>query len=352
MNNTTRKILGRFMLGSLAVTPLVTAVGPTGTATIAKAGTGLSLEYLGRMDSGMGLAGSEISAYDRETERVFVTNGFTNRIDVFSIEDPTKPARLSSISFDSIGVTGVQSVAARNGFVAAAASVGGNNQAPGKVIITDVDGEIDPRAPQGVTVGSLPDSVHITPDGRYVLSANEGEPADYCLENGVLPTTKDPHGSVSIIDLESKTLAVTTLDFSFLNNYVDDIRTSGARVYGPNATVAQDLEPEYIAISADSKTAFVTLQENNAVAEVDIASQSIRRIMGLGYKDHSVAGNGLDPSDQDSAVAIGKWPVKGMYQPDNIHTFRGSDGSEYFVTANEGDAREYKCLLGGAASAG
>lgn len=352
MNTTSRKILGRFMLGSLAVTPLVTAVGPAGTVTIAKAGTGITLEYLGRMNSTMGLAGSEISAFDPETKRVFVTNGFTNRIDVFSIEDPTAPTKLSSISFEAIGVTGVQSVASKNGYVAAATSVDGNNQAAGKIIITDTDGEIDPRAPKGVTVGSLPDSVHFTPDGRYVLSANEGEPADYCLENGVLPTTKDPHGSVSIIDLESKNLAVTTLDFSFLNGYADEIRTAGARIYGPNATVAQDVEPEYIAISADSKTAFVTLQENNAVAEVDIASKSIRRIMGLGYKDHSVAGNGLDPSDQDSAVAIANWPVKGMYEPDNIHTFKGSDGTEYFVTANEGDAREYKCLLGGAASAG
>ncbi|MEY4081721.1 MAG: hypothetical protein RL430_2151, partial [Actinomycetota bacterium] len=110
--------------------------------------------------------------------------------------------------------------------------------------------------------------------------------------------------------------------------------------------MAQDVEPEYIAISADSKTAFVTLQENNAVAEVDIASKSIRRIMGLGYKDHSVAGNGLDPSDQDSAVAIANWPVKGMYEPDNIHTFKGSDGTEYFVTANEGEPADY-CLENG-----
>ena len=332
--------------------PFIGQLGGTAGVRMVSADSGVTLEFVGRMNTSMGLAASEISAYDPESRRIFVTNGLTNRIDIFSIENPSEPVRMSSVNFDAIGVTGVQSVASKNGYVAAATSVGGNNQAAGRIIIMDADGQIDERAPEGVTVGSLPDSVHITPDGRYVLSANEGEPADYCLENGVLPTTKDPYGSISIIDLNSRDLAAVTIDFAFLNNYASDIRAAGGRIYGPNASVAQDVEPEYIAISADSGTAFVTLQENNSVAEIDIATKSIRRVMGLGYKNHALAGNGLDPSDQDSAVAIASWPVKGMYQPDNIHTFKGSDGVNYFVTANEGDAREYKCLLGGAASAG
>jgi hypothetical protein len=351
MITTPRKFPTRLLLGALAMTPLLTTVGPATSVPVVRASTAVTLQLVGRMDSTMGLAGSEISAYDATSNRVFVTNGATNKVDVFNLLNPAAPVRLATIALTSFGVTGVQSVAAKNGYVAIAASVDGNNQAPGRVFITDTEGNVDPRAPKGVTVGSLPDSVHISPDGRYVLSANEGEPADYCLENGVLPVTKDPHGSVSIIDLQSKNLAATTIDFSMLNSSADEIRASGARVYGPGATVAQDLEPEYIAISADSTTAFVTLQENNAVAEIDIANRTLRRVMGLGYKDHMLAGMGIDASDQDSAVAIKNRPVKGMYQPDNIHTFEGADGTEYFITANEGDAREYKCLLGGSSTA-
>jgi hypothetical protein len=90
------------------------------------------------------------------------------------------------------------------------------------------------------------------------------------------------------------------------------------------------------------------MQENNAVAEIDLANKSITRIMGLGYKDHNAAGNGLDPTDKPSAaIGIGNYPIKGMYLPDAIGAFTGTDGITYFVTANEGDAREYKCLLGG-----
>ncbi len=62
--------------------------------------------------------------------------------------------------------------------------------------------------------------------------------------------------------------------------------------YGPGATLAQDLEPEYIAVSHDSKTAWVTLQENNAMAILDIEAGVFTQLVGLGFKDHSQDGNG------------------------------------------------------------
>ncbi|MEY3559262.1 MAG: hypothetical protein RL374_1968, partial [Actinomycetota bacterium] len=212
---------------------------------------------------------------------------------------------------------------------------------------------IDKRATTGIVVGSLPDSVHFSPNGKFLVSANEGEPRDYCLTDGVLPTTTDPNGSVSVIDVTSTTLQATTIDFSSFNDKAADIRTAGGRIYGPGATVAQDIEPEYIAITADSKKAFVTLQENNSVAEIDLTTKKINKVMGLGYKSYS-AWAGLDPSDQDSSsnsgINIANWPVKGMYQPDAIASFSDDAGNHYFATANEGDAREYKCLLGGLSS--
>lgn len=312
-----------------------------------EASTGISIEFVGRANSTSGLGGSEISAYDPTTKRLFVTNGATNKIDIFDIANPAAPVLVKSVDLSSLGVTGVQSVASRGGRVAAAASVGGDNQAAGKIFIMDADGNMDSRAPLGVTVGSLPDSVHFTPDGTKVLTANEGEPKNYCSGGSTLSTTLDPYGSVSIVDLTAQSLTATTVNFEPLNSSAEAIRAAGGRVYGPGSSVAQDLEPEYIAISDDSRTAFVTLQENNAVAEIDLKYGLITRVMGLGYKDHSVTDMGIDASDQDSAVNIANWPVKGMYQPDNIATFTGSDGVQYFVTANEGDAREYPCLLGG-----
>ena len=109
------------------------------------------------------------------------------------------------------------------------------------------------------------------------------------------------------------------------------------RVFGPNASVAQDLEPEYITISHDSRTAWVTLQEANAIAELDIVSRSFVRLAGLGFKDHSKPENAFDPSDRDPGIRIGTWPVFGMYQPDAIVSFR--EGDETFLAmANEGDS--------------
>jgi hypothetical protein len=102
--------------------------------------------------------------------------------------------------------------------------------------------------------------------------------------------------------------------------------------------VAQDLEPEYIAVSPDSKTAYVALQENNAIAVIDIAKAKVLAIHPLGFKDWTASG--LDASDRDNAINIQPWPVFGMYQPDGIACYE-ANGKRYIVSANEGDAREY-----------
>ena len=124
-------------------------------------------------------------------------------------------------------------------------------------------------------------------------------------------------------------------------------------MFGPGAGLAEDLEPEYIAVSADSSTAFVALQENNALGILDIAAAEFSVVRGLGYKDHSVAGNALDASNRDGGEActfsledaeecinIQSWPTLGMFQPDAIATFN-MNGADYVISANEGDARDY-----------
>jgi hypothetical protein len=116
----------------------------------------------------------------------------------------------------------------------------------------------------------------------------------------------------------------------------------GVRFFGPAATEAQDIEPEYVAISDDSKTAYVTLQENNAIAVVDLPSARVTALHPLGTKDHSQRINQLDASDRDGGFRLRTWPIEGLFLPDAI-AFYLHDGHRYLVTANEGDAREYDC---------
>jgi hypothetical protein len=166
--------------------------------------------------------------------------------------------------------------------------------------------------------------------------ANEGEPNSYNQ-----PDSVNPEGSVSIIDLEHgvANASVRTADFRAFSK--EALKAKGVRVFGPNATAAQDLEPEYITVRG--RTAWVTLQEANALAVVDIPTATVQDIVPLGLKDHSLPGNGLDPSDRDgpsnsAKIMIGNWPVFGMYQPDAIAQFKIGN-ERYLITANEGDSR-------------
>jgi len=111
-------------------------------------------------------------------------------------------------------------------------------------------------------------------------------------------------------------------------------------VFGPNATVAQDLEPEYVTIAKDSSTAWVTLQENNALAVVDIATATVTDVVGLGAKSYNTVQNAIDASDKDDGINIRTWPVLSFYQPDAITSYE-VNGKTYLLTANEGDARDY-----------
>ena len=167
-----------------------------------------------------------------------------------------------------------------------------------------------------------------------MLVANEGEPND--------AYTVDPEGSVSIIDISHgirrlRQSDVVTADFKKFNNAKLD---PSIRIFGPNATVAQDLEPEYIAVSKDSKEAWVTLQENNAIAHLDLKKGRFTKLIGLGTKNHSLPGNELDASDRDNAINIANWPIKGFYLPDAIASYEYR-GKTFLVTANEGDTRDY-----------
>lgn len=193
-----------------------------------------------------------------------------------------------------------------------------------------------------VTVGSLPDGMAFTPDGSKLVVANEGELSVSFATDGI-----DPDGTISVIAVANGTPAdtATTLGFSDFN--IDGSRFSelpaAVRIGRSGATVAQDMEPEYVSITPDGTKAHVTLQENNAVAVVDLATNRIERIVAMGFKNHGLAANALAPSDKVAATApfaLKSYPnLFGVYMPDGIASFT-VNGVSYFITANEGDDRD------------
>ncbi len=265
--------------------------------------------------------GAEIVAYDKMSQKVFVTNSENNTIDVLN---SVTGSALSSINLASYWGA-PNSVAAYNGMVAVAFEDNTKTN-PGRVMFFDADsGDFK----QQVTVGALPDMLTFTADGSKVVVANEGE-----ANNGI-----DPEGSVSIIDLSKGVMSasVETADFSSFNANRAALKASGVRIFDSAASVAQDLEPEYVAISGGK--AYVTLQENNALAIVDLATSTVTDVVALGTKDHSLAGNGLDASDKKDEGNIQNYKLQGMYQPDAISAYEVG-GKTFVITANEGDSRD------------
>jgi hypothetical protein len=291
----------------------------------------ITLKPVGNYRTGVFDGGAtEIVAFDAFTKRLFSVNAHDRSVDVLDIRDPSNPAKLFSIDLSPYGVS-ANSVAVWGGLLAVAVE-NENKQAPGRLLLFATWGECGLF--NNIQVGALPDMVTFSPNGRYILVANEGEPSD--------DYTDDPEGSISIIDLCRGPVRATaaTAGFSRFNDKKDALIAGGIRIYGPNATVAQDLEPEYIAISHDSKTAWVTLQENNAIAVVSIKDAVVDTILPLGYKNNLDPANKIDVSDKDGGILLNNWPVFGMYCPDAVASFKAW-GKDFIITANEGDSRTY-----------
>ena len=295
----------------------------------------LDLDPLGRVQ----LGGAESTAFHAASERAFVTDAPGNALHVVSVSDPTSPELLRTVDLGPYG-GGPNSVAvspAFGGLIAVAVEAETKTDR-GSVVLFDRDGH---QRGQAIRVGALPDQLSFTPDGRTLLVANEGEPNDLY--------TVDPQGSVTVIDFEDGVgnPRVRTAGFTGVP------RDGPVRLFGfGSPTPAQDLEPEYIA--TDGERAWVTLQENNAIGLLDVDTATFTKVRALGFKDHGLAGNGIDASDRDNGIGStlptdpddlldGIFPrpgVNGMYQPDAIATI--SIGGELrLVTANEGDARVY-----------
>jgi len=179
-------------------------------------------------------------------------------------------------------------------------------------------------------VCSQPDMIKFTPDGKNLLVACEGSPStDF---------TEDPEGGIAFLSVAKadaelwKNAELTVARFNHLDTAA--LKKVGVRAPG-NQGFIKSLEPEYITVSDDSKLAWVSLQENNAIAILDVAAKKVTKVFPLGFVDHSRAGFAVDAVSDGKIDIKNYYPLRGLRQPDGIATFMVGD-RHYVLTANEG----------------
>ncbi len=281
---------------------------------------------------------TEISAYVNVGGKLFIiSSGGGSTLQVTDASNPSAPAaplRTSLGTYDSTAVAAFGSLVAVSLTPTAYATSAGL----GLVRFYRIDQTGTLTLVSDVVAGYLPDSIAFSADGKKLVIANEGQP------NATYATDRD--GSIGIIDINGATGSET---FTYTDlNFAGVTLPSGIRISGPSGTTQRaDIEPEYVSILGNY--AYVTLQENNGVAKVNLTTKTIESVFALGTVDYS---NLLvDLSDRDGPAAgsasystlikplLGQ-AYEGLRMPDGIAAF-SKGGTDYFITANEGDAREY-----------
>ncbi len=360
-----RVLLAVAACAALAAAPLVAGLPAASAAIVAEPITSsatdpyFNMAPVGSYETGIfDASAAEIVTYYAAKQRLFVVNSARGAVDVLDISDPAAPAKLFALTAEGAAIDGggvipsgstANSVAVRTDGLGAMAIESPTKTDAGWLVFFDANAA-DPSVLGAVEVGALPDMVSFSADGSYAVVANEGEPND--------AFDVDPEGSVSVVTVPATVAsatqsAVATADFHAYEAGGSKTLPADVRVFGPTVNtdypISANLEPEYVAI--DGLTAYVSLQEANAVAVVDLATATIAEVWPLGFQDHGVAGQGIDASDRDPkdapTVNITTYPgLKGMYMPDGINAYT-ANGSTYLVTANEGDAREWGSYVDG-----
>ncbi len=307
--------------------------------------TALSFDKLGGYTSGMScLDGgvTEILSYDYINHKAWVVNGMAGTLEILDLSELDKESVVTSISIDVGAIAEVAvddftygdmtsvSINSETG-IAAVALQHYEYDKNGYIALLSVDGELLAM----LEAGCQPDMVTFTPDGTKILSANEGEP-----RNGYGESVTDPCGSVTVIELNHDSVAdsrCTNVGFELFDERRDELASDGV-IFVKDALPSADFEPEYIA--ADNSKAYITLQESNALAVLDLDNLSYDGIYPLGFKDLSLVENAVDLIKDSTYAPLTYDSAIGVYMPDGISIY--NDGNEtYILTANEGDAREW-----------
>ena len=284
----------------------------------------------------------EIVAYNQATEWAYAINGQSGKLAAIPLAGLTAGAHVEALTGTEIDVKALVeaedstfqygdmtsvAISPDSTTLAAALQAQGSNDAGRVALFTcEEDGTLTLEAL--VETGAQPDMVTFAGDG-VVLTADEGEPRE-----GYGEDIADPKGSVTVVDVEAQ--ESTVVDFSAFDSQRDQLAEDGI-VLKKGSAPSVDLEPEYIAVSGGK--AYVTLQENNAIAVLDIESQAFEGVYSAGFEDHSTTAIDLDKKD-DAYDPQTYESLLGIRMPDGIAAFT-VEGTTYLVTANEGDAREW-----------
>ncbi|MDR2100915.1 MAG: choice-of-anchor I family protein [Campylobacteraceae bacterium] len=292
------------------------------------------MSYIGSYSTGNvsedgGIA--EIVVYNKDNQKIYMVNGVLGSVDIVNADtlsserftqmrlhkriDIAAMAQQEQFSYGDVTSVDVDT---KNNIIALAVQAKEYDD-NGSIVILNYEGEFLEKYDAGVQ----PDMICFADEGRYILSANEGEPREGY-------SAADPKGSVTIVDTLMNT--TKTVDFTAFD---EANLTDKGVILKKGALPSYDFEPEYIAVSGG--IAYVSLQEANAIAVLDIAKGEFSGIKPLGFKNHNIVA--LDVV-KDGEINITTQNLYGAYMPDGIAVFETTSG-KYLLTANEGDAREW-----------
>lgn len=288
--------------------------------------------------------GAEIVSVHTPTSRLIVVNSAHGELDVVDLSDPKAPRRIARHVVPRQAAEHLTSAAVHpSGAYVLAVVQNEAHDVPGRLIALRL---ADGKVLGAHAIGVGPDDVSIAPDGRTAVVANEAE--GYTWDSKTARYTSAP-GTIAIVDLSRgpacatvKRLALPDLtghpgvtqaaDGRFLERSVD--RDGNGTIEGeekdiliPLDATPPHLEPEYVTYAPDSRHAYVTLQENNAIAVVDPVAGRLVRVIGLGVTDHAA-----DRKDDGQIDASDR--LRAFREPDGIVV---TPDGRYLVTADEGD---------------
>lgn len=286
---------------------------------------------------------AEIIQYNSDTQMYYVVNGTSGTLDIVPRTAYTDENQVQGIKFDLktklqdirsefvYGDMTSVAVSTEKDLIGVAVQAAGTND-NGVIVLMDYKQNIVAVIEAGVQ----PDMVTFTKDGNKILTANEGEPRE-----GYGEGTVDPMGTITVADISSgvENASVQNVTFESWDARREELTEAGV-IIKKNTNPSVDFEPEYIAVNNEGSRAYVALQEANAIATIDLTTNTVTSVKSLGFKDHSLEENALDVLKKDEMIQIQTEPYYGIYMPDGISIYEVA-GTEYLITANEGDSREW-----------
>lgn len=292
-------------------------------------------------------------AYNSDNQKVYQINSNDNELNIFPIaSDGTFDTENQTIiTFDSLftdftcaGPTYV-AIDTINDRIAVTLESGDTSAVNGRVCLLDYDGNLQYYYETGVQ----PNMAVFTADSKKLLITNEGE-------HKSTYTVTDPKGTVTIIDFSRNSdptrITPTEVDFSaftadeLIENSIllNKIKNTNVTEENPDTYIPvepqYDLEPESIAVNDAGTTAYVCLQEANAIATLDLTTNEFVDIRSLGFIDYSDETNAIDVVLDKTYSPTTYQYTYGVPMPHSIELIE-IEGTTYLLTANEGASRTY-----------